>query len=252
MRYLLVICLLAALSSNAQLVNIESQRMHNDSIRAAGNVNLSYSFQQTNGISTSRFRSSLAFQLKSKSLRHIYLILGSYDLARSFGMTSNHAAFAHLRYNYKINNWLRWEVYTQWQFNELLSLKSRALAGTGARIKVSDGKAFSTYFGISSFYEYEEVVDPEFSAYGNVRLSTYGVISWKFPKDRGEFTSVTYYQPSFEAIGDYRITSQNALIVKLTKYLSFTTHFNYFTDSNPPDDVHRETFSLENGLRFTL
>ncbi len=252
MRILLCCCFFFAFQSRAQLVNIESQRMQTDSIRASGNASAHYSYQKTNGIASSHFKSAASIQLKSKSLKNIFLILGSYNLAKSFNMTSNNAGFAHLRYNYKINPWLRWEVYSQLQFNELLSLKTRGLAGTGARFKINKGKALKMYLGISAFYEYEEVRDPQFSASGAVRFSNYGVISWKFPNNLGEFTSVTYYQPSSTNISDFRINSQNALILRLTRQISFTTQFNYFTDSYPPKGVNREVISLENGLRFSL
>lgn len=252
MKILLFLCLLSGFSCTAQLVNIESQRIQSDSIRAAGNANINFSYQKTNGIASAHFRTALAFQLKSKSLRHIYLILGSYDLARSFNMTSNHAGFGHLRYNYKINKWLRWEVYTQIQFNQLLSLKYRALGGTGARFKLNKGKLFKTYVGISAFYEYEEITKPAHTFNSDVRISTYGVISWKFPKDKGEFTSITYYQPNAISSADFRITSQNSLVLNLAKRLAFITQFNYFMDTRPPEDVNREVFSLENGLRFSL
>lgn len=252
MRILVCFFLCCAFSCDAQLVNIESQRMQTDTIRAAGNASVNYSYQKTNGISSSHFKTSASLQLKSKSLKNIFLILGSYDLAKSFGMTSNNAGFAHIRYNYKINPWLRWEVYTQLQFNELLSLKTRALTGTGARFKINKGKSFKMYLGLSAFYEYEEVRDPQFTASGDMRFSSYGVISWKLPNNLGEFTSVTYYQPSLFSLSDFRINSQNALVLKLTKHIAFTTQFNYFTDSNPPNGVDREVISLENGLRFTL
>ena len=252
MRCLIFFSLFYTLNCSAQLVNIESQRMQTDTVRAAGNAGLEYSFQKTNDVSASRIKATTSFQLKSKSLKHIYLILGNYDLARSFGMTSNHAGFGHLRYNYKINKWLRWEAYSQIQFNELLSLKSRLLGGTGARFKVNKGKFFKTYIGLSAFYEYEEVQQPEFLINRGLRMSNYGVISWQFPNGKGEFTSVTYYQPSFSDFSDFRINTQNTFVLNLTKYLAFTIAFNYFTDSNPPEGVDREVISLENGLRFKL
>lgn len=252
MRLLLLISLLCALNGHAQLVNIESQRMQTDSVRVAGNAGLEYSYQKTNGIASSHFHATSSFQFKSKSLKHIYLVLGNYDLAKSFGMTSNHAGFGHLRYNYKINKWFRWEVFSQIQFNELLSLKSRVLGGTGARFKVNKGKLFKTYIGVASFYEYEEVRQPGFAVNQGVRMSNYGVVSWQFPKNKGEFTSVTYYQPLFSNFGDFRINSQNALILNINKYIAFTVAFNYFIDSNPPEGVDREVISIQNGLRLKL
>lgn len=244
--------LLFAFQASAQLVNIEAQRIQSDSVRFAGNAGIHFAYQKTNGITSARFSAATALQLKSKSLRHMYLILGSYDIARSFKMTSNHAGFGHLRYNYKINKWLRYEVFTQLQFNELLSLKYRILGGTGLRFKLHKGKLFNTYIGVSAFFEHEEVTLPVTTFNDDVRFSTYGVISWKFPKEKGEFTSVTYYQPSSVSIADYRVTTQNTLVLNLIKHLAFTTQFNYFIDTRPPEGVNREVISIENGLRFSF
>lgn len=249
---LILLQLILVFGANAQLVNIESQRMQSDSVRATGNAEAGYSYQKTNDIVTSKFNASLAVQLKSKSLRQIYLILGDYDLARSFDQTSNHAGFGHFRYNYKVNSWLRWEAYSQLQFNELLSLKTRLLLGTGARFKVLKEEHLKSYIGVSSFFEYEEVRDPGPIFNRDFRLSTYAVLSWKFPKNRGELTSTTYYQPLLNNFTDYRINSQNALVLNITKHVAFTTQFSYFVDSRPPINVDREVFSLENGIRVTL
>jgi hypothetical protein len=250
MKLLIHFMMLCSTVAYGQLVNIESQRIQTDSVRTAGNVGVHFNYQKTNGIPSAHFKATGALQLKSKSLRNIYLILGSYDYARAFKLTSNHAGFGHLRYNYKINNWLRYEVYSQIQFNELLSLRYRILGGTGLRFKINKNEKFKMYIGVSAFYEYEEVNTAEFIDQ-NIRLSNYGVISWKFPKDRGEFTSISYYQPSTKDFSDFRFTSQNSLVLQFGAHLAFTTHFNYFNDTRPPEGIDREVISIENGLRWS-
>lgn len=226
--------------------------MQTDSVRFAGNANLTFNYQKTNDISLNVFKSSLSAQVKSKNLKHILLTLGNYDLASSNKSTINNAGFGHIRYNYKYNKWLRWEVYTQLQFNELLSLKHRYLAGTGARIKLNRGEVVKTYLGISSFYEYEQIQDFQQTVNEDFRMSNYFVLSLKFPKNRGELTSTTYFQPLFRQFEDYRLTNQSLIQLNINKYLSLTTSMNYFFDFNPPTGVKRETFSINNGLRLTF
>jgi hypothetical protein len=236
----------------AQLVNIESRRMQTDSLRLAGNADISFNYQKTNDITLNVFKTSLSAQGKSKNLKHILLALGNYHLASSNNSTINNAGFGHLRYNYKWNKWIRWEVYSQIQFNELLSLRYRFLAGAGARFKLNHGETIKTYLGVSTFYEHEQIRDLQETINTDVRMSNYFVISIKFPKKRGELTSTTYYQPLFRAWNDFRITNQSLIQLNITKHLAFTTAVNSFFDANPPVDVQPSTFSLSNGLRFTF
>ena len=236
----------------SQLVNIESTRMQTDSIRFAGNANVTYNFQKTNDITLNVFKASLNAQLKSKNLKHILLVLGKYDLASSNKSTIDNAGFGHLRYNYRYNKWLRWEVYSQIQFNELLSLKHRFIAGMGPRFKLNHGDAVKTYLGVSAFYEYEQIEDVQQTVNSTIRMSNYFVVSIKFPKNLGEFTSTSYYQPLFRQIQDYRFTNQSLVELNITKQLSLITSVSYFFDFNPPAEVDQSTFSINNGLRWSF
>lgn len=254
MRLFLIIVLVVFNGGDvfSQLVNIESRRMQSDSLRFTGTANLTFNYQKTNDITLNVFKSSLNAQAKSKNLKHIFLVLGNYALTRSNQSTINNAAFGHFRYNYQYTNWFRWEVYTQLQFNELLSLKYRFLAGTGARFKLNHGEVIKTYIGISSFYEHERIQDVQQTVNSDIRMSNYFSISIKFPKKRGEFTSTTYYQPLYSDFQDFRITTQSLIQLNITKQLSFITAVNYFFDFNPPVGVRQSTFALNNGLRLSF
>ncbi len=247
---LLVVFNASALFS--QLVNIESRRMQTDSVRFAGNANLTFNFQKTNDVTLNVFKASLNAQLKSKNLKHILLVLGKYDLSSSNKLTINNSGFSHLRYNYQYNKWLRWETYTQLQFNELLSLKYRFLAGMGTRFKLNHGEVVKTYLGVSALYEYEQIQDIQRTVNSDIRMSNYFVISIKFPKNVGEFTSTTYYQPLFKQFKDYRLTNESLVQLNISKQLSFITSVYYFFDFNPPNGVKQSTISVKNGLRWTF
>lgn len=236
----------------SQLVNIESRRMHTDSVRLAGSADLSFNYQKTNDITLNVFRTSLSVQGKTKNLKHILLVLGNYNHALSNNSTINNEGFGHVRYNYKFNKWVRGEVYSQLQFNELLSLRYRFLTGMGARFKLNQGETVTTYLGVSTFYEYEQIQDVQQTINRDLRMSNYFVLSIKFPNKRGEFTSTTYYQPLFREVSDYRLTNQSLIQLNITKHLSFTTSVNYFFDFNPPTGVKQATFALNNGLRWTF
>lgn len=249
---ILALCFFKSEGVFSQLVNIESSRLQTDSVRLAGHADISFNYQKTNDITLNVFKTSLITQVKSKNLKQILLVLGNYNLASSNNSTINNSGFGHIRYNYKINKLVRWEVYSQLQFNELLSLRYRFLAGTGARLKLNQGETVSTYLGISTFYEHEQIQDVQETINRDFRMSNYFVLSIKFPKKRGEFTSTTYYQPMLRQFSDYRLTNQSHIQFNITKHLSFNTSLNYFFDFNPPAGVKQSTFELHNGLRWTF
>jgi hypothetical protein len=236
----------------AQLVNVESQRIQSDTIRFAGNINANFSFQKTNDIPLTELKSSAALQLKSTSLKNIFLIIGNYNVSKSKDLNLNNAGFGHIRYNYKFNKTIRFEAYNQLQFNRLLSLRYRYIVGTGVRLKINKNKIFKMYLGLSSFYEYEEILDQNKSINTDFRFSSYLVLSLKMPKESGEFTSITYFQPLFKSINDFRLTNQSSIALNLTKNIAFTSTFTYFFDSKPPKDIIRESIALENGIRLTF
>jgi len=239
--------------SKAQLVNVESQRIQSDSIRSAGNVNLNFSYQENNNKPLIQFRTSLVYQCKTKSLKDIFLILGSYNYSKTRDQKLSNAAFGHLRYNRTLHPLLKYEIYTQIQFNQLLNLRSRYIAGTGLRFKFTNGNLFKSYLGVAGFYEYEESIEVDTRVFRNdFRMSNYLVLSFKFPKEKGELTSTTYYQPLFKTFNDFRISNQTILVINLSKKLAFTSSFSYFFDKFPPTGIAQETISFDNGIRLTF
>ena len=109
----------------AQVVNIENRRMHTDSVRTAGSLSLGLSFTENNGKQLFVTRNPLAPQSKSKSMRDIWLVLANLDLSKADGAAFSNSAFLHLRYNRKMSRLLRWEAFTQAQYNRVLGIGSR-------------------------------------------------------------------------------------------------------------------------------
>lgn len=233
-------------------MNIESQRIQSDSIRYTGNANFVYNYQEINKVPLNVFKSSIVFQSKSKSYKDILLFLANYEFSNSNKLKLSNSAFIHVRYNRKLTKLIRWEIYNQLQYNQLLNLYSRYIAGTGLRMKISNHKSFKSYIGLSSFYEYEETLEEKRTYKNDFRMSNYLVLSYKFLKEKGELTSTTYFQPLYSDLKDFRITNQSQIVLNFTKNISFTTTINYFFDRIPPVGIDKETFSFENGLRLTF
>ena len=78
-----IICFLFYNNIWSQLVNVESQRIQSDSIRFVLNADLSYTNQKNNDEKLSIFTSSIASQIKSKSLKDIFLVLFNVDYSEA-------------------------------------------------------------------------------------------------------------------------------------------------------------------------
>lgn len=232
------------------MVNIEGQRMHTDSIRVAGNINVSFSYSETNEVRLLMLKASEAFQLKSKNLDHLWLLLGNYDLSRSDEQDFANSWFAHMRYNYRIMKWLKWEVYTQGQYNKLLGIQLRYLNGTGPRFKLLEKNGHAGYTGISYMYEYEETSESPRQFNRQHRISSYFTATLQLKKPLVEFVTTTYFQPRIDVFNDYRIMQQSSFRLTITNKLRFTAGLLYLFDSEPPGGVNGRSLRLDQGIRY--
>jgi len=160
----------------------------------------------------------------------------------------NNRGYSHFRYNYKVNSLIRWEAFTQWQFNALTKISQRWLTGTGPRFKLSEYEKAKFYFGLTYMYEYEELNLPEI--YNNDhRLSSYFTFTL-LPEKGIRFTNTTYIQPLIKDFTDFRVSNDTNLSFAINKHLKFTTVFGFLYDSNPPVDVPQTNYLINNGLQY--
>ncbi len=114
----------------------------------------------------------------------------------------NNNLFYHLRYNYKINKWLRWEAFTQLQQNNLRGIKLRWLRGTGPRFNLAGSKKLSLYRGTAAMFEYEKEQTDPVIYHRDFRSSNYVSLTYK-PSEYAEFIETVFYQPLFSNLDDY-------------------------------------------------
>src|SRR5210317_1452022 len=100
-------------SLNAQLINIESKRMHTDSIRFALQNDFDFSLTNNDGQFIYSISDDLTSQWKTKDLKKIFLLSGNYNLIRTADQDFANIWLAHLRFNYQISNLFRFEMFVQ-------------------------------------------------------------------------------------------------------------------------------------------
>ena len=235
---------------SAQLVDIESQRLRNDTTRIAGIAGLAYSYKQTNDVKLTDIDASLILQLRSKNKKDILLLLGNYELLRTSTQSLTNTGFGHIRFTHKFNSFLRMEAFTQYQTNEKLNLKNRHLLGVGPRLRVFNRKNADSALGCLYMAEWEETTDDMSGLILYHRVSSYLSFNFVIKEDFCEITSITYYQPLINDFNDYRLSNNTSLHIKLLKNLGFETGVRYSFDSQPPAGVINNTFSTTMGVKY--
>jgi len=244
----LVLC--AARVSNSQIVNIESARMQSDTVGWMGGGGLGIALtQNTQKIFGADAEAHL--QYKTSRDQGLWLILGNFSFLKVGNDKFINNDFLHLRYNKKVNPWLRWEVFGQYQNNSVTQIDSRVLVGTGPRFKLVKTPTWRLYAASLVMYEREKELTEPVIRHNDIRSSSY--ISFTFtPQGNLELISTTFFQPLFKKLSDYRILNQITLKSKISEHFSLSVKWNYLHDRFPAGEAPRTTYNLGVGVDFEL
>jgi len=190
-------------------------------------------------------------QYKTSNDQGIWLILGNINFLKVEKSRFLSDGLLHLRYNRKVNEWLRWEFFGQFQNNEVTQIDSRLLFGTGPRFKLAKAKTFKMYAASLFMYESEKEATDPVIRHSDFRNSSYLSFTW-LPKDYLELISTSYFQPLFKKFSDYRILNQLVFKVKATPHFSLAVKWNYLHDRFPAGTAPKTTYNFLTGFTYDL
>jgi hypothetical protein len=244
----ILLLLISFLSTHGQIVNVENSRLHSDTTGwmggAGASVNLNKNAVQVLGINLES-----QVQYKAPSQKSIWLLLGNYSFLKAGKDKLVSQGFVHLRYNYKVNNWLRWEVFGQYQNNPVLFIDHRFLLGTGPRFRLYRQNKTRLYAASLLMLEDEkELTNPVFK-HTDLRNSSYVSLSL-IPNGQLELVNTFFYQPLLKDFSDYRFLNQLSVKVKAGKHISLGVKFNYLNDSKPAGTAPSTTYTLATGFDY--
>src|SRR5687768_11881878 len=156
---LFILALSVASYVEAQIVNIERQRISSDTTGWFGHAIASFAGSRSTK-SILAVASGTLLEYKSKSTKDLWLLITELSLIKSESEKFSNSGFGHLRYNRKLGSAIRWEAFTQIQYNSLTKIDKRILFGTGPRFKLTQYETAKFYFGVAYMYEYEELLEP--------------------------------------------------------------------------------------------
>jgi hypothetical protein len=234
----------------AQIVNIENKRSSlTDTSGVFGYLSLGANFVK-NAKSITTISSDTRVEFFKKKGRFLSLI--NYNLIRANSDRFIDNGFLHLRYNYKVNKKIEYEIYSQIQFNNQVRLTLRVLTGTGLRLQLFKTERQQVYFGLSYMFEYDEIeiVSDVGSFFHDHRMSAYFSALIQPFSDNVTISNTTYYQPVLNSLSVVRLSSQTSLTFFLSKRLRFSTIFSITNDTRVPENVPATYYSMRNGVRW--
>ena len=244
---LIILILLISTDLSAQITNVESQRKKTDTTGWYGEFNVGFKvLKEVKHV----FGLNGDARIQYKQKKNLYLLLGNYNWSQSGGSIYVHNSYLHFRYNRSLKpNWLKWEFFSQAQFNKMTKVNLRLLNGTGPRFKAVGKEKAVLYLGVAYMHEWtKELVDENIiGKKSEHRMSSY-VSASIFPNDMVSIISTSYYQPRLDYWSDFRFNTINELRVKLSKMLTLSWVYTLSYDRYPAYQIPQLNYSFENKL----
>jgi hypothetical protein len=232
----------------SQIINIEDRRVRiGDSIATKGFLDLGFNlFQNDKQFITATGNGFV----EHNHFKHFFLIVSGYNFVKTGDNKLLNDGFGHFRYNYQLHKLVKWEAYTQAQYNERTRSLFRGLIGTGLRYRVNITPRHRFYVGLSYLFEHNQFSDATPRQYDH-RLSSY--ISFNINlNDKVRFANTSYFQPLLKPLGYGRFSSQGSFICNITKRFAYrsTLSMIYDNDKRLPTTVPDLIYTWTNGIRW--
>jgi len=256
---LLSLALLLALStthtSQAQILNIEKDRQDDEVDKPQWHINAELEFnvvQQINRLI--EFGGDLS--VLHQRPKHDYILMGNYELVNVLQQNSEEeeevvsAGFLHARANLFRDNKVSYELFTQYQRDNVRGMESRFLAGGVFRIHLLRKEKHNLALGLGSMYEDESW------AFGGVEGTTQLIkmahyLSLHSKLSEGvELIFATYYQSRWDTPDLPRVSNDLTLNFKVKEHFYFSTQFTSLYDAAPIVPIDKWIYRIGNGIKI--
>lgn len=233
-------------------VNTEKYMNIEDTLGISGIIKLDVSVQ-TGNTNLQELGSEILLDYKKPASTLLLILNGDYGWNN--GKQFSNEALAHLRFVQALNPNLKFEVFTQMNYDKSLLLLFRGLGGAGLRFKLFDDRSSVLWFGSAYMLEYERYSAPRriidkkkvlanrWSNYLSYNLSIHKNVS---------ISSVIYFQPRFDLFKDARILSENSLLVNLSRSFSLSVDFDLRYDRLTPIGIKEVDTKSKVGLIYNF
>jgi hypothetical protein len=228
----------------AQVINIETKRFLNDTNGFVGRSDLNFNINQ-NVQQVLSFGINVHAQYQHN--KHRILCISDLAIIKGSNQDFLNNGYQHLRYSYKLARLITWENFLQAQYNLVLKLDKRYLAGSGPRFRIIKKKHFRIYAASLYMYEFQSQDQERIIQY-NHRSSSY--VTFNIDYDKFDFTTTGFYQPLLKNFSNYRIAIDSNLGITINTHFNFRVGFNMLYDNNQPPGIPELVYGLRNGISF--
>jgi hypothetical protein len=218
-------------------VNTEKYRNFGDSTGISGIFKFDAS-AQTGNTDLQELGSEIHLYYRKPVSTFLLILKGEYGWNN--GQQFSNGALGHVRYVHELNLNLKWEAFTQVNYDRSLLLLFRVLGGTGLRFKLFEANKSVLWFGSAYMLEYERyeksrrvINKKEITANRWSNYLSYNLLI----KTNVSLSSVIYYQPRFDLLKDARILTENSLLISLSGHFTLSVEFDLRYDRFPAADL---------------
>jgi hypothetical protein len=252
LRFLAIFAILMITAGNlhAQVLNVEQVRADSDTTGWVGELGFDFSLNKFNErvIKTGGQANAAYF-----SDLHQYLLLSQLDLVNVDGNSLVSNGYFHLRSTFLRKETFAPELFLQYQYNNNMGLRHRALAGAGVRYNFLNRPKLTGAVSTGLMFEHEEWgLSGDESVVNDYLKSTSNLVIRGQLNPQTSLTLIGYYQARPADFFKPRATSENQLNIRISRSMTFRVSFSMTYDVDPVIDVPNLTYELKNGLVFSL
>ncbi len=228
----------------AQVVNIEKQRT--DKNKAFyGNVQASMQYENSKKVI---WQNSTSSDLYFRWGRHYFMSFTSWDYISAGKENLQDKGHEHIRYNFMIDSLFAFEIFGQYQFNDLRKIKYRTLGGAGLRLNIIAGDSLKWFTGSSIMYE-ERYFTYKAPGQYHWRINLYTNLLWNI-SDATKLSGIVYFQPSVYNFSNHNISGEAQIQIRLIKKLSLIVNTTLTYETTPPENVANFYSVVRNGVKW--
>jgi len=235
-------------------VNTEAMRSNDNSDNVSSQFHLEMGYEKVN---TEVLELAVEYRLdyvKQENF-HSFIVINlenGYEKEDNFPKNIiTNKGFAHSRITKNLFTNYQIEVFTQYEFNELLLLNDRYLLGTGLRTDLQKNEVSSTYIGIGMMVE-KEIYDLDSDYEKNILRSTNYIINNIALNSNIDLSNTAYFQIASNDYNDYRILYDGGLYFHVNESFAFTIEMNYRYDNDPQGNLGSSYIQISNGVSFNF
>lgn len=250
----------------AQVLNIDRENGQDTIPRKFGaSVGLDFaSDKQQNDFVELSSSTEFDFFLKNNNL---LILFGQVDMAFNGENVIENNGYFMARFRDKDTRRIYPDVFTQYQWNGVLGMQSRALGGVNARIKLFEREDIDGYSSVGLFYE-DEIWNTELGSYafdtldGNkrvdrklFRLNTHAKLAFEI-SEKIDFAMSHYVQfpmnESFSNMDKPRWFMDSDIFFEVSKNISFNIHYDHTIDYYRALPIDLYYYNLNVGIQVTI